>query len=74
MPKKQTYETAVAKLTDIVSQLEDPETPLETSVKLYQEGIELAAFCAEKLTKAEGEVTILKQTATGLFRKEALDE
>ena len=31
--------------------MENEETGLEESVKLYKEGVELSAFCAEKLSK-----------------------
>ena len=70
MPKKITYEDAMTKLETIVAQLEDGDTPIETAVKLYKEGIELATICNEKITAVEGQVLILKKEADGVFRKE----
>ena len=73
--KKVTYEEAVARLEDIVEQLETDEVFLDDAVKLYQEGLKLAALCKEKLAAAEGSVTLLREEA-GLweeapFEKEA---
>ena len=71
MPKKITYEDAVDKLETIVAQLEASDTPIETAVKLYKEGIELATLCNEKITTIEGQVLVLKKEADGVFRKES---
>lgn len=70
MPKKITYEDALAKLETIVAQLETSDTPIETAVKLYKEGIELATLCHDKITAVEGQVLLLKKSADGVFRKE----
>ena len=70
MPKKINYEEAITKLENIIEQLEDASTPIDHSIKLYKEGIDLAKFCSDKLTSLEGEVAILKKTSDGLFKKE----
>lgn len=51
--KKMTYEEAVTKLEDIVSNLESGELSLEESIKCFEEGTKLAAFCSDILKKAE---------------------
>lgn len=74
MPKKSknlNYEDAVKRLEEIVSLMEEPDTTIDTSLKLYKEGIELATFCEKKLNETEGEISILKKTSKGLFTKKS---
>lgn len=47
-----TFEKALEKLSGIVSQLENGNLPLEKSLKLYEEGVSLTAYCQEELQKA----------------------
>lgn len=54
-----TYEQAIKRLEEIVACLEKKDTPLEESMKLFEEGTKLAAFCGEKLTSAKQEITEL---------------
>ena len=44
-----TYEKAISRLEEIVSKLEGNEIPLEDSIALFQEGIELSKYCDDKL-------------------------
>ena len=71
--KKQSFEESIQRLSEIVSQMEDHETPLEKSVALYKEGVELAMACAKILDEAEKQVTLLNQSAEGLFTEEPFD-
>ncbi|NTW00296.1 MAG: exodeoxyribonuclease VII small subunit [Oscillochloris sp.] len=48
-----TYEARYARLQEIVSQLEAGELPLEQMIKLYEEGVRLAAACQSLLDAAE---------------------
>ncbi len=74
MPKKKvSYEEAVTRLEEIVEQLETDEVLLEEAVKLYQEGLKLAAICKERLAAAEGSVTLLRQEA-GLWEETPFDK
>lgn len=57
--KELTYESAVKRLEEIVAALENKETPLDESVKLFEEGTKLAAFCNDKLKNAKQKVTVL---------------
>ena len=41
------------RLEEISELLEDENTPLEDSIKLFEEGIELKDFCEEKLKSAK---------------------
>ena len=54
-----TYEQAVTRLEEIVVLLEKKETPLDDSIKLFEEGTKLAAFCNEKLSAAMQKITEL---------------
>jgi exodeoxyribonuclease VII small subunit len=47
------FEEALLRLEEISELLEDENTPLEDSIKLFEEGIELKEFCEEKLKLAK---------------------
>ena len=52
-----TFEEKLAKLTQIVEQLEEGnELPLADSLKLFEEGIGLVASCRQMLETAEQKV------------------
>lgn len=56
MAKKQEelmFEAALARLEEIVTQLETGEVALEEAMTLYEEGVRLSALCQTKLTAAE---------------------
>ena len=57
---KQTYETAVKRLQEIVKTLEGGGLPLEDSVKLFEEGAKLAKFCENELKNAEKRIVSLE--------------
>ena len=56
MPK---FEECLERLEKIVQELEKGEVPLEKSLKLFEEGIELSSACRKELEQAEGKVEIL---------------
>ena len=56
MPK---FEECLERLEKIVQELEKGEVPLEKSLKLFEEGIELSHACRKELEQAEGKVEIL---------------
>lgn len=53
------FESAMAELAELVSQMENGQLPLEASVAAYQRGSELIQFCAAQLEKVEQQVKIL---------------
>ena len=72
-PKKKeigerTFEDALHRLEEIVAKLESGEVPLEESMRLYEEGINLAKSCAEKLTQAELTLKRLGKDMQGTFK------
>lgn len=58
---KMTYEEALAKLNDTVSKLNSGKVSLDESIKLYQEGISLAAFCDKKLKEVEQKIMLVNK-------------
>ena len=51
--KENNFESALRRLEEISDLLENEDTPLEDSIKLFEEGIELKEFCEEKLKSAK---------------------
>lgn len=51
-----TFEEAMKRLEEIVGLLEDNQIPLEKSIDLFQEGIELSKFCHQKIGSLEEKV------------------
>ena len=67
--KKLTFEQAMARLEEIVAQLEAGEQPLEQSLALYEEGAKLMKQCSTMLDKAEQKVTKLRVDANGALEE-----
>jgi exodeoxyribonuclease VII small subunit len=55
------FEQQLARLQDIVTQLEDENLPLEQGVALFEEGTVLAKSCREQIKKAKHKVQIYSQ-------------
>ena len=51
--KENNFESALKRLEEISDLLENEDTPLEDSIKLFEEGIELKEFCEETLKCAK---------------------
>lgn len=61
MAEELTYEQAVKRLEEIVNLLEKNEATLDESMKLFEEGTNLAAFCNKKLSEAKQKITIVNK-------------
>lgn len=59
--KPTTFEAAIARLEEIVQLLEAGGEPLDSSMKLFEEGSALASLCYEKLKGAEQKITQLSE-------------
>ncbi len=57
--KEKKFEDAMARLEEIVTQLESGDLSLEESLNIFEEGMKLAKFCSAKLEEAEKKVTML---------------
>src|SRR5450631_3962416 len=53
------FEECLQRLEKIVQELEKGEVPLETSLTLFEEGMQLSSSCRKELEQAEGKVEIL---------------
>jgi len=74
MPKKkQTYEQALARLEEVIDIMESGTPALQELFELYKEGVELTQYCVEQLNTIEKEVTVLRQTAEGIFIQAPFD-
>jgi exodeoxyribonuclease VII small subunit len=54
------FEKALHRLEEIVSQLEQADAPLDKALGLYEEGVKLARLCSGQLRAAERRVEILE--------------
>mgnify|MGYP004628294097 CR=1 FL=1 len=54
------YESAMSRLEEIVKKLESGDSALEETVKLYDEGLKLSAFCDKKLTDAKQKIVSIE--------------
>lgn len=51
--ERPSFEQALKRLEEIVTELEDESISLEKSIELYEEGIELSKLCTQTLEEAE---------------------
>jgi len=72
MMKQQTFEQSIKRLEEIVTNLENGDIPLEESIKLFEEGMNLAKFCMEKLNQAEKKLMKLSKKEDGSFQLELI--
>ncbi len=59
MNKKKSFEDAVQRLEEIVTELENSEIKLDDMLRLYEEGSELIKLCFLKLDDVEKKISIL---------------
>lgn len=55
------FESAIAELETLVSQMESDKLPLEQSINAYKRGAELLQICQKSLSDAEQQVRILTE-------------
>ena len=60
---KETYETKVGQLRQIIEKIEDGTTGLDDSIKLYEQGAVLVKQCETMLNEAELKITTLSRDA-----------
>ena len=59
------FETALKRLEEIVKKLESGDLTLDSSLELFEEGIQLSRLCHVKLGQAERRVEILLKNNEG---------
>ena len=70
MAAKKTFEENMARLEEIVGKLEKGDAQLSDSLKLFEEGTKLSAYCYKILNEAQQKVTEL---STDDIEKEAAE-
>lgn len=61
------FEEGMKRLEEIVEKLEGGDLPLEQSVKLFEEGMELSRSCAEQLKTVQQDVKKIVENGQGDF-------
>lgn len=59
MSNNLSFEESIEKLEDIANKLESGELDLDSSLKIFEEGIKISNNCSKMLEKAEKKITIL---------------
>lgn len=59
------FETALARLEEIVHELEEADLPLERSLAVFEEGVRLSRLLHQRLNEAERKVEILLKDEGG---------
>ena len=67
------FEDSLARLEQIVSQLETGNLPLEESLRVFEEGVTLARHCARYLEEAEKRIELLTKDESGLLKAEPFE-
>ena len=66
-PKNLSFEKALERLQEIVSELEEPEKGLEASLELFEEGVALSRLCRSRIDEIQKRVdVVLKETPDSL--------
>jgi exodeoxyribonuclease VII small subunit len=71
---KNSLESSLKRLEEIVEILERGETPLDDAVMLYEEGVQISKACAEKLKAAELKIKKISKDIDGQFTVNEIDE
>ncbi|MCM1544632.1 MAG: exodeoxyribonuclease VII small subunit [Ruminococcus sp.] len=59
--EKYTIDSAMLRLKEITEELESGECDLEASMKIYEEGVRLVAFCNKSLSAAKQRIVELSE-------------
>ena len=71
---KNSLESSLKRLEEIVESLERGDTSLDDAVNLYEEGVQISKGCAEKLKAAELKIKKLSKEIDGQFSLNESDE
>jgi exodeoxyribonuclease VII small subunit len=65
LPSEQTFESAFARLEEILERMNSGTISLDESLKLYEEADQLITMCNKRLTDAERKIEILIKNRNG---------
>jgi exodeoxyribonuclease VII small subunit len=71
--QKINFEKSLERLEEITKKLENGDLTLDSSLKLFEEGIKLSRFCQKKLTEAEQQLEVLKSVDAEDYSEEELE-
>ena len=71
---KKSFESSLKELEQIVEQLEAGDLPLERSLELFEQGVNLSRDCQRRLDEAERRVELLLKNNDGTFSKVSIEE
>lgn len=63
--KKESFETLMVRLDEIVKALENGSADLDSALSLYEEGVGLVRKCGKMLDEAEKKIKILQKDENG---------
>ena len=61
--KKATIEELIARLEEITGKMENPDTGIDKSIKLYEEGLKIADICRKRLQDARQKIEVINPDA-----------
>ena len=67
------FEKAFQQLEEIVKRLESEELPLDESLRLFEQGINLSRFCHQRLEEVEKKIELILADAKGQPRVEPFE-
>ncbi len=70
MSPEMSFEEAFQSLENVIRKLEEENLPLEESLRLYREGIQLYQFCQAKLSQVEGTLKELTLEGSSFVEKD----
>ena len=60
-PTIKDFEAAIAELDAVVRKLEDGDLTLESSLALYERGVQLSRYCHTRLDEADRRIEVLNE-------------
>jgi exodeoxyribonuclease VII small subunit len=72
--KNENFELKLKRLEEIVSRLENNETSLDESIKLFEEGVDISKELNSKLIEIKGRIEVIKKDAEGKIKIEELND
>ena len=64
------YEDGMKELENIISRLEDGDTPFDEATKLFERGAEICKTLAKCLEDAKGKITVIREELGNLIEEE----
>jgi exodeoxyribonuclease VII small subunit len=72
--KELTYEEAFERLESILQQLDQGDLKLDEIESRFEEGMQLASFCAKRLDQVEKKVHLLIEESEGKVEREPFED